>query len=120
MQKDCLWFCFAELLQEDLDALKEHWNTHRIRKSRNDTTPGVADVLYYLPEGRGGKPDLLHSVPDDKISYVESQLIEKQEANEHFEYFQYVMDSLDLEKPTHWREGLQLYHKLLSVSVSGA
>lgn len=88
--------------------------------SRNDTTPGVPDVLYYLPEGRGGKPDLLHSVPDDKISYVESQLIEKQEANEHFEYFQYVMDSLDLEKPTHWREGLQLYHKLVSVSVSGA
>ena len=120
LQKDCLWFCFAELLQEDLDAVREHWNTHRIRKSRNDTTPGVPDMLYYLPEGRGGKPDLLHSVPDDKISYVESHLIEKQEANEHFEYFQYVMDSLDLEKPTHWREGLQLYHKLVSVSVSGA
>lgn len=63
---------------------------------------------------------MLHSVPDDKISHVESQLIEKQEANEHFEYFQNVMDSLDLAKPTHWREGLQLYHKLVSVSVSGA
>lgn len=24
LQKDCLWFCFAELLQEDLDAVKEH------------------------------------------------------------------------------------------------
>ena len=46
LQKDCLWFCLAELLQEDLDAVKEHWNTHRIRKSRNDTTPGVPDVLY--------------------------------------------------------------------------
>jgi len=86
----------AELLQEDLDAVKEHWNTHRIRKSRNDTTPGVPDVLYYLPEGRGGRPDLLHSVPDDKISYVENHLIEKQEANEHFEYFQYVINSLSL------------------------
>ena len=46
LQKDCLWFCFAELLQEDLDAVKEHWNTHRIRKSRNGTIPGVPDVLY--------------------------------------------------------------------------
>lgn len=77
-------------------------------------------MLYYLLEGRGGEPDLLVSVPDNKISYVESHLIEKEEGNEHFEYFQYVMDSLDLEKPTHWREALQLYHKLVSVSVSGA
>ena len=30
-----------------------------------------------------------------------------------FEYFQYVMDSLDLEKPTHWREALKLYYKLV-------
>ena len=37
LQKDCLWFCFAELLQEDLDAVKEHWNTHRIRKSVETT-----------------------------------------------------------------------------------
>ena len=118
LQKDCLRFCFAELLQEDLDAVKEYWNTHRIiRKSRNDTIPGVPDVLYYLPEGRGGKPDLLLPVPGDKISYVENHLIEKQEANEHFEYFQNVMDSLDLEKPTHWRETLKLYYKLVSVSV---
>ena len=115
MQKDCLSFCFAELLQEDLDAVKEHWNTHRIRKSRNDTIPVVPDVLYYLPEGRGEKPDLLLPVPGDKISYVEIHLIEKQEANEHFD-----MDSLDLEKPTHWREALKLYYKLVSVSVSGA
>ena len=34
LQKDCLWLCFAELLQEDLNAVIEHWNTHPIRKSR--------------------------------------------------------------------------------------
>lgn len=28
LQNDCLWFCFAELLQEDLDSVIEHWNTH--------------------------------------------------------------------------------------------
>ena len=66
---------------------KEHWNTHRIRRSRNDTIPGVSDVLYYLLKGRGGRPDLPLSVPADKISYVENHSIEKQEANEHFEYF---------------------------------
>lgn len=60
-----------------------------------------------MPAGRGGKSDFLLSVSDYKISYVESHLIEKQEANEHFEYFQYAMDSLDLVKPTHWREAFQ-------------
>lgn len=119
MQKDCLWFCFAELLQEDLDTVKEHWNTHRIRKSRHDTIPGVPDVLYYLPEGRGGDSNLLLSVPDNKINYVENHLIEREEDNEHFDYFRYVMDSLELVKPVHWREALYLYHKLVSVSVSG-
>ena len=61
---------------------------------------------------------MLLPVPADKISYVENHLIEKQEAKEHFEYFQYVMDSLDLEKPTHWREALKLYYKIcVSISI---
>lgn len=121
LQKDCLWFCFAELLQEDLNAVKQHWNTHRIRKSRNDTIPaGVPDVLYYLLEGRGGETGLLLSVDNNKIGYVENHLIEKEDGNEHFEYFQYVMGSLGLGKPANWREALQLYHILVSVSVSGA
>ena len=63
---------------------------------------------------------MLSSVPGNKISYVEDHLIERQQGNDHLEYFQYVMDSLDLVKPTHWREALQLYNKLVSVSVSGA
>ena len=63
---------------------------------------------------------MLLSVPDNKINYVENHLIVKEEVSEHFEYFQYVMDSLDLAKPTHWREALQLYHSLASVSVSGS
>lgn len=96
LQKDCLWFCLAELLQEDLNEVKEHWSTHRIRKSRNDTIPGVPDVLYYLPEGRGGENGLL--LDDNKIGYVENHLIEKEDGNEHFEYFQCVMDSLGLGK----------------------
>jgi len=44
-QKECLWFWFPELLQEDLDSVIELWNTHRVRKSRHDTIAGVPDVL---------------------------------------------------------------------------
>ena len=35
--RDCLWFCFSELIQNDLDEFVEYWNTHTIRKSRNYT-----------------------------------------------------------------------------------
>ena len=37
IQMACLWFCFAHLLQDDLDKVKEHWNTHLIRGSRHET-----------------------------------------------------------------------------------
>lgn len=49
----CLLFCFKDVLQTDLDSVKNHWNTHYIRKSRHDTIPGRPAELYYLPENNG-------------------------------------------------------------------
>lgn len=46
----CLWFCFKDILQADLDHVRDHWNTHYIRKSRHDTIPGRPDELFFLPE----------------------------------------------------------------------
>ena len=51
--KEALWFCFADVLQKDLDKTREHWNSHRIRKSREITVPVIPDVLYFLPEQSG-------------------------------------------------------------------
>ncbi len=42
---ECLWYCFAELIQKDMGFVKEHWNSHRIRKSRHETTAGRQDSL---------------------------------------------------------------------------
>ena len=28
LETECLWFCFKELLQNDLDKVCEHWNAH--------------------------------------------------------------------------------------------
>ena len=50
LHEECLWFCFAELIQQDLDFVKIHWNTHYIHQSRHDTVPGKPDELYFLPE----------------------------------------------------------------------
>ena len=37
LQKEAIWFCFADLLQTDLDKVKEYWNSHWIRKSKHAT-----------------------------------------------------------------------------------
>ena len=46
-------------LQNDLDTVKEHWNTHCIRKSRYNTVAGRPDSIFYLPEQHGGVGNIL-------------------------------------------------------------
>lgn len=48
-----LQFCFKDILQTDLDSVRDHWNTHYIRKSLHDTVPGRPDKLFYPPENSG-------------------------------------------------------------------
>ena len=66
LHEECLWFCFAELIQQDLDFVKIHWNTHYIRQSGHDTVPGKPDELYFLPENFGAS-DLLQPVSPEKL-----------------------------------------------------
>ena len=49
---ECLWFCFAKVIQADLDKVKDHWNSHSMH-SRHDTVSGVPDVFFFLPEYSG-------------------------------------------------------------------
>ena len=47
-------YAFMNLVQEDLDRVKREWNSHGIRRSRNDSVPhGIPDILYGVPEMRG-------------------------------------------------------------------
>ena len=63
----CIWYCFAHILQEDLDNVREHWNSHRIRKSKQNTVPGQPDSLFFLPEHHGAVGNLLHRVLQSEI-----------------------------------------------------
>ncbi len=40
LHMECLWFCFSDLLQKELNDIKKHWNSHYIRRSRHDTIAG--------------------------------------------------------------------------------
>ena len=50
LHKECIWYCFSEIIHEDLDYTKAHWNNHYIPSSTHETVPGQPDELYYLPE----------------------------------------------------------------------
>ena len=120
VESECLWFCFASLLQSDLDQMKEYWNTHPIRRSRHYTVSGRPDLLYHAPESKGGTGGLILPVTNEKIEYVKSHLIAPAETNEYQEYFEYVMTTCHLRKPDNWRESLALYQTLLDYAVNGS
>ena len=114
LEMECLWFCFSDVLQRELDEIKEHWNTHFIRKSRHDTISGRPDSLYYLPQLHGAFCKLSLPVPLCELDYVHSHVVETGEENEYQEYFQYLVQTCNLSKPEHLREALQQYYPILS------
>ncbi len=110
VQKECLWFCFAKILQTGLDEIKDNWNTHYIRKSRFDTVNGRPDALYTIPEFHGGIGGLIVPVLNADLDYAYSHLTEASDNDsEYQEYFKYVMDELQLTTANDWKTGLDLY-----------
>ena len=109
----CLWYCFAELIQNDLDFVEEHWNTYRNRKSSHETTPGRPDSLFFLAEHHGSR------VPQEEIDYVMQHVVYSNSRNEYQEYFDYIIATLGLNKPTNWEEADNLYRQLIVIAENG-
>ena len=108
---ECLWYCFSPVIQDELDAVKENWNTHYIRKSRHDAINGRPDSLFFLPEHHGAV-DMLNQVPEEKIQYISTHIVEEIPTHELLEYFEYVRLSLGCPQPN---KMLWNYFKTLSI-----
>jgi len=119
LHRECLWFCFSSLLQTDLDRVREAWNTHYIRKSRHDTVAGRPNAIYNLPERYGGIDKQIVEISHSDLKYAYSHLVQKDEDDEYQEYFQYVIQNLNIKQPEHWREALQRYSELLDIAING-
>ena len=116
LQQECIWFCFNKLLQDDLDAVKDHWNTHRIRHSRYDTVSGRPNELFFLPELHSGADNLLCNVCHGSVASLRENLTYVEERSVQQEYFEYVMANTQLEMPNTCEEGIQLYQTLLDIA----
>ncbi|XP_028416576.1 uncharacterized protein LOC114540653 [Dendronephthya gigantea] len=112
---ECLWFCFSGLIQQDLDVVREHWNTHTIRASSYDTISGKPNELYVLPESRGGE-DRLHLVSAEEIEFVAENLLQFEEIpNDYEEYFEYILTNSNIERGHDWLSALNMYRELLNI-----
>ena len=115
LHMECLWFCFAHLIQTDLDKVQEQWNSHYIRKSRYDTVAGIPDILYLLPEDFG-KHDCMFPVSNQQIEAMEVHCqLDEQNTNIYSEYFESVLTEMGLQLPTREEEALQLFQLLISL-----
>ena len=110
----CLWFCFVQLLQDDLDKVKEHKNTLLIRGSKHDTIGGRPDELFFLPELHRGVDGLLHLILDDEIQSMRENLTYEEEESIYQEFFEYLLEELQL--PHSIAERLSLYKELLEIA----
>ena len=115
LSKECLWYTFSGLIQKELDDIVEHWNTHRIRKSRSNCIAGRPDSLFYIPENYGGV-DMKVAVDDWKLGNASEDISENEEGNEYQEYFDYVMAELEVDIPTNWEGALNMYQRLLDIA----
>lgn len=93
LHQECLWFYFAELIQQDLDFVKIHWNTHYIGQSRRDTVPRKPDELYFLPENFGAS-DLLQPVSPEKLDEARMKYKTTDSKNDIQEYFNHFFVSV--------------------------
>ena len=125
LHMECLWFCFQSVLQDELDKVKTHWNTHRIRKSKYGTVSGVPDVLYFLPERSGGD-ECIVLIEQHTINEMEEYLQTEETSNsnntvvenDYQEYFHYVIDNSDLQFPTGVTEAFELFQQLIRIVES--
>lgn len=118
LEMECMWFCFSNLIQSDLDQVKEHWNSHYIRASRHDSVSGRPDELYFLPECHSGEVNLIAPVTEEQMESVQGMCADVELTLEQ-EYFAHVMENTNYEQPKDWDEGLTLYRILLQIAAEG-
>jgi len=74
MDIQCIRFCYMNLLSCELDSIRQMWNVHYIRKSRECSSPsGKPDIMYYMPESYNCS-DYIKPYMTDDMEYVEDIL----------------------------------------------
>ena len=117
LQVSCVRYCFGNLLQNDLDEVVEHWNSHFIRKSGNETISGRPDELFYFPDsGDNQLKEFEESDLNEMDHYIDNAEEEPDDEMERykFDYFDYLVTFHNMSQPTDWHSALRTYNTLIS------
>ena len=111
----------------ELNEVKDDWNSHYIRGSKYQTMPGIPDKLYFFPEdfGTTDHKHLFDAADQLEAEYeisctptdANASNNEENQSTDYFLYFNYALDTLGMDVPNNWREGLPTYRRLLSVAI---
>lgn len=107
----------ALLLQEDLNEIRDVWNAHRIRTSKNTNVPsGIPEVMYLAPHLWGAE-DLIIPFNDDLTTCKEScKFLTSVPCDEDmFDLCTIIMEESGLEFPTSRSQALELYLSLRDI-----
>ena len=109
---------FSWLIQQELDEVKESWNSHYIRRSCFDTVSGIPNILYRLPE-YNSKHDCLVPVSDVDIEEMKQQCDVENDGNFsiYAEYFEFVLEQLGLQCPKSENEAVHLFKGALYLNL---
>ena len=118
---ECVWFVFAQFLQNQLDEVCYEWNTHFIRQSRHDTIPGVPDVLFHVPmlSGHENKKVLttqeqLQNILNERDIFSEATEIMNNIDKDLEEFFQHVIQTEELPyPPKNWQDARNIYETII-------
>ena len=97
-----LWYCFSTILQNYLNSAKDHWNTHRIRKSWFQTIHGRLNVLYEIPSRSRGQKCLKLTLLNEMFNQTAASVTEEEYPEDYKEYFSYLMEVLERRQPGTW------------------
>ena len=119
IHRECLKFCFMDLLGNELHKVAQYWNTHRIRPSANRESPsGRPDILYFLPQVNNTH-DYVTPVDLEEIEIAEEEFAEnapQRGCSRHFnELAEMIMYDERLQMPETAVEAEHLYITLLSL-----
>ena len=115
LHKEFIWFCFSVVLQNFLDDVMLHWNTHRIRKSASSVVSGIPNVLFFMPEESGGVECKCRVPSLSDIAQVETCLLSynvEEDYSDTTQYMDYLVRTYNLAQPTNMRDAYDLYIRL--------
>ena len=117
--KSCAFYCFAVLIQRELDECREQWNCHYIRASKSSEAFGRPDYLHFVPPDNfinfglkvNGRDLRILNEHIDEYSIPEDLELQ----NEMISYFDYLHNFLNLPENSTFDVARENFMRLLEL-----